>query len=284
MADIGLETPHHIHAFRTSPPLLDGFGFARHIHPFHEIMGVVGGEGVQLFGPQRLPFVVGDVFFLPAGSWHIAGGGESTCCVVLNFYDAAFADAQPGEREARRIVEALTRHAYAGRPRLEVGAATRRRVLAGLAALAEAGEHRQEFGWQCAIKGELLAILGWLARDADLQVAAELRQHADFGGERLRRVTDHIREHLAEPLTVGRLAAVAGLSPSHFHAVFKRRTGLSAIAYLTQVRVETAAELLRGESLPIKEVARRCGFSCLSHFYAVFRRHTGSPPARYARR
>jgi len=282
MSDPGLDTPHHIHAFRSVPPGCRDPAFARHTHPFHEIVTLCRGTAVQLLGPQSFPLTPGELFLLPAGSWHIAGSQQTPCsCIVLNFYDGSFGDVQPGDREARRIVEALTRRSFAGKPRLDVTATTRRQILARLDAMAHAGEHRQELGRQCAIKADLLAILALLAADSRLRLADEVRDHRDPDVERIGRVTVFIRERLSESLPVARLAEVAGLSASHFHTVFKRRTGMTVLGYVTRVRVQAAAELLRTSPLPVKDVARQCGFPCLSHFHAVFRRHTGLPPGQF---
>jgi AraC-like DNA-binding protein len=281
MADPGLDTPHDIHAFRTAPPQRDAPGFARHIHHSHELITLARGTAWQFLGPREQPFATGDLFFLPAGSWHICGSRGPATCVVLNFYDASFTDTLPGDRDARRIVDALSRRALAGAPRLDVTPATRREVLARLAAMVAAGECRDELGRACAIKGELLAILARLAADAALNLASGERVHFDPDRERLERVAAFVRRHLAEPLSVPSLAAVAGISASHFHAVFKRRTGMTFVDYVTRARVQAAADLLRASALPIKEVARQSGFPCLSHFYAVFRRHTGLAPGRF---
>lgn len=282
MPDKGLDTPHHIHAFRATEERRAEREFVRHIHPFHEMIALLRGSAVQLFGRERLPFEPGDVYFLPAKSWHIAGSRSTSCTwIVLNFYDGSFMDLQPGDREGHRIVEALARRALGGRPLLGLAPRTLKTVLACLDTMVEAGAHRQEFGRQCAIKANLLAILAALAVDPRLDLAADVRGRADPDTARIERMAAYVQKHLAEPLSVARLAQVAGLSPSHFHAVCRLRTGVSVIEYVTRVRVQAAADLLRTTCLPIKEVAGRCGFPCLSHFYAVFRRHTGLPPAQF---
>lgn len=51
------------------------------------------------------------------------------------------------------------------------------------------------------------------------------------------KVTEMIRERVAEPVTLTEMAELAGLSRYHFIRVFKKATGLSPHAYLSQARV-----------------------------------------------
>ncbi|MGH2341900.1 AraC family transcriptional regulator [Segnochrobactraceae bacterium EtOH-i3] len=51
----------------------------------------------------------------------------------------------------------------------------------------------------------------------------------------MRRAIDYLRTHFAEPVSVGEVAAVAGLSEYHFMRVFRASTALSVHRYLTQI-------------------------------------------------
>src|SRR5262249_54643144 len=51
-------------------------------------------------------------------------------------------------------------------------------------------------------------------------------------GERLRRVREYIEEHLADPLNLDQIAAVACLSPYHFSRSFKQATGVGPHDYV----------------------------------------------------
>jgi AraC family transcriptional regulator len=100
--------------------------------------------------------------------------------------------------------------------------------------------------------------------------------------ERLRRVTDYMLAHLAEPLGLAELAAVAGLSRHHFATAFRRATGEPPHRFLMLRRVDAAQARLRAGE-PAAAVAYACGFCSQQHFSAVFRSVTGSPPVRWLR-
>jgi AraC family transcriptional regulator len=79
------------------------------------------------------------------------------------------------------------------------------------------------------------------------------------------------------------MAALAGLSVSQFSRQFKTRTGLAPHQYLVQMRVDTACRMLHGATVPIAEVAVRCGFSHQEHLTRVIRAHLKTTPAAIRR-
>jgi AraC-like DNA-binding protein len=97
----------------------------------------------------------------------------------------------------------------------------------------------------------------------------------------LRRARDHIDRHFAEPLDVDRLAAVAGISPSHFVRQFAVAFGETPIRYLTRRRIERAQDLLRHANLTVTEVCTAVGFASLGSFSARFRELVGQTPTGY---
>jgi len=98
---------------------------------------------------------------------------------------------------------------------------------------------------------------------------------------RLRRVLEHVTEHLAAPLSLRDLAGVAGMEVFRFLRAFKGATGLPPHRYVLHARVDRSKELLADRSLSISEVALRTGFATPSHFSTVFRRVTSATPRAY---
>lgn len=96
-------------------------------------------------------------------------------------------------------------------------------------------------------------------------------------------VRELLDARLAEPLPLAELARAAGLSVSHFSRGFKARTGLPPHRYLMRLRVERACRLLRTTTVPISEVAARCGFSHQEHLTRVVRAQLGTTPGALRR-
>ena len=101
---------------------------------------------------------------------------------------------------------------------------------------------------------------------------------------RLRRVTDYIREHLDQPLTLAHLGAVVFMSPYHFARLFQRSTGLPPHRFVVRARIDHAAALLAAPELSIAQISRLVGFRTPSHFATVFHRMMGVTPSEYRAR
>ncbi|WP_217200710.1 helix-turn-helix domain-containing protein [Streptomyces buecherae] len=95
---------------------------------------------------------------------------------------------------------------------------------------------------------------------------------------RLAEVVDFIHAHLARRVTLAELAAVAGVSESHFTRAFKASTGDSPHQYVLQRRLEHARRELVRTDRPIAEIAAEAGFADQSHLTRTMRRHDGATP------
>jgi len=103
------------------------------------------------------------------------------------------------------------------------------------------------------------------------------------GGRWLERVRNEIDARFERPLSVTGLAAEAGVHPAHLSRAFHRRFGSTLLAYIRRARVRAAADLLRGSSLTLADVAAGTGFADQSHLTRVFKEVTGVTPGRYRR-
>ena len=108
--------------------------------------------------------------------------------------------------------------------------------------------------------------------------AARKNEPSPSPGGRLRRVIDHMHEHIDEDLPLDRLAGVSGLSQPQFARVFREATGEPPHRYLVGLRVKRACDLLERSELSVIEVGMRCGFEQPAHFATMFRKITGMSP------
>lgn len=107
------------------------------------------------------------------------------------------------------------------------------------------------------------------------------RPHAD---ERVRRAEELLQQRMQEGLTADDLAALVDMSPRTLVRRFKQATGVLPGAYLQQLRIAAARELLEGSTQSIQAIATRVGYDDQAHFRALFKRVTGVTPADYRRR
>jgi PAS domain S-box-containing protein len=89
------------------------------------------------------------------------------------------------------------------------------------------------------------------------------------------------RNRATEQMTVGELAAAAGLSASQLERALKRSLGLSAKQLMVRMRLEEAINRLRTSDEPVAKIAVGCGYYDQSALTRQFRRVVGIGPAQY---
>lgn len=132
----------------------------------------------------------------------------------------------------------------------------------------------------CGVQEATAHLLSSLVRRHARVGLAGIPHHVDTLA--VRRVTEYLHDHLANPVTLHDLASAAGIGRYELIRAFHRAHGLTPYAYLIQMRIERARQLLARGARPIN-VAQATGFADQSHLTRMFRRLTGVTPARYAR-
>lgn len=94
-------------------------------------------------------------------------------------------------------------------------------------------------------------------------------------------VCDFLKNNFEQRLTLADLAASVNLSPGFFHKVFKSVKGTTPERYLTDIRLNNAANLLKNSSVPPAEIAVLCGFGSQSYFNFVFKKNFSDTPKKY---
>src|ERR1700744_1704060 len=88
----------------------------------------------------------------------------------------------------------------------------------------------------------------------------------------------YIESHLATPLTLDEISAVAGVSRFHMVRAFAAATGFSAIRYVRARRLTEAARALAAGAPDILDVALDAEYGSHEAFTRAFRDHFGVTP------
>ena len=96
----------------------------------------------------------------------------------------------------------------------------------------------------------------------------------------VRRARAFLHAHPEREVSLHGLAREAGLSPFHLARTFTRAVGVPPHAYLVQVRVGLARDLIR-TGTPLAQAAAEAGFADQSHLTRRFKRQFGVTPGSY---
>jgi AraC-like DNA-binding protein len=100
----------------------------------------------------------------------------------------------------------------------------------------------------------------------------------------LRRVREAMEQRLDQKLELTELAALAGVSRSHFARAFKESVGQSPHRYLMMRRIAAAEALIRDTDRRLTDISVDVGCFDQSHFVRLFTRVVGETPGAYRRR
>lgn len=127
------------------------------------------------------------------------------------------------------------------------------------------------------------AIAIYLARNYGVMDEETRSSSPSLPGHKLKQITDWMVAHLAEDVSLERLAAQAELSKFHFQRLFKSALGVSPSRYHLNLRMNHARQLLRETKKSVVEIALEVGYTDPSHFAKLFRREIGLSPSDYRR-
>ncbi len=104
---------------------------------------------------------------------------------------------------------------------------------------------------------------------------------------RISEVVDHVRVSIGTHLQDIKAPDVAedlDFSYSKFRKEFKNYTGMPPGAYIRNIRISQAKELLTNTDMSIKEIAFECGFGNADYFCVAFRKNVGMSATEYRKR
>ena len=247
-----------------------------HSHNYYEILYCHRAEDVEyLIGANRYRIQRGDILYVPPGVSHCpifpetmaAPYERSVIWLSQEFMDMVkkmFPDETLPGRDLMLPVRT---------------AGTRWEFLGTLFRSGVREEEEKRPGWDAAVMGNTLRILGNLKRAYMERSAGTMTAERP---ELLDRVTAYIEGHYAEHITLEKLARQFYVSSSSVSHLFKQKMGVSVYRYITQRRLIAAKDLIR-EGNRLETVGEQVGFGDYSAFYRAFKQEYGISPREFRR-
>lgn len=98
--------------------------------------------------------------------------------------------------------------------------------------------------------------------------------------QQIRRSKAFMERFYTDNIALNDIAKAAFLSRFHYVRIFQRMYGLTPRAYLRDLRISKAKELIK-KGMPITQVCFAIGYESLPTFSSVFKKCTGYSPKEY---
>jgi len=115
-------------------------------------------------------------------------------------------------------------------------------------------------------------------------LAADRRSVGRDAVDPIEATIEHLQAVASTRVSIGELAGMAGLSDSHYAALFRRATGYGVLEYQTRLRMGLARELLDTTGRTISAIAQQVGYPDPLYFSRQFRRIHAMSPSEYRSR
>jgi two-component system response regulator YesN len=99
----------------------------------------------------------------------------------------------------------------------------------------------------------------------------------------VKEIKRYLRAHFQEHISLRELAEQYYLNPSYMSQLFKKETGTSVFAYLTQLRMDMAKIYLTDCTKRVSEIAELVGYESSKQFSQTFKRSFQKTPSEYRR-
>jgi len=116
----------------------------------------------------------------------------------------------------------------------------------------------------------------------DFLVVSDTDKQYSRNQEAVLKAVEFIKQNYHDKdISLQKVAAEVALSHYYFSHIFKDELKITFIEYLTKVRMEASAKLLKNRNLNVNQIAYAVGYQDPNYFSKVFKRHMKTAPIEY---
>lgn len=248
-----------------------------HVHSYFEICYAWQGRGLFRINGVDYPVNAGEVFVAKPDEPHEIISSEDD---PLGIYFWSYTLVPPPSPTEQGDIDALLYAFMDSRRWVQVSPPMQRT----LELLTEEIVQREP-GYAQAIEALVSKLLLDTARAVtDVSPITSDQPEHDANEALVRDMVRYLHDNYTRAIRVRDVAAQVHLSERHTNRLFRQVMGVSIKEYLTNFRLEIAAQLLLNRQSSVTEVAFATGYHDVRYFITLFRQHTGFTPAAFQRR
>lgn len=111
-------------------------------------------------------------------------------------------------------------------------------------------------------------------------VKCSRRENTTFNSS-INKALKYINENIEDDLSLQKVAEQVSLSPTYFHASFKRAVGKTLREYVEDIRIKKSINLMLTTEMTLAQIAYSSGFSSQSYFSSLFKHKMDCTPRAY---
>lgn len=255
ITDIGYY-PKALHHFRERKEPINQFIF----------IYCIEGTGWFRIGEQMSTVTGNQYFILPAGIPHAYGSDENNPWTIYWIhFKGKLASYFAGQ--AARPIEI--------RPSVQSRISNRNNLFEEIFRTLEMGYSHENLQYACSAFQYYLGTLRYL------QQYREAASNDSNTSDIVTAAIHFMKENLEKRLTLSDLAVHTGYSPSHFSALFSKRTGYAPLTYFNQLKIQQACHLLDFTDMKVNQICFKIGIEDTYYFSRLFRKVMGMSPREY---
>lgn len=255
ITDIGYY-PKALHHFRERKEPINQFIF----------IYCIEGTGWFRIGEQMSTVTGNQYFILPAGIPHAYGSDENNPWTIYWIhFKGKLASYFAGQ--AARPIEI--------RPSVQSRISNRNNLFEEIFRTLEMGYSHENLQYACSAFQYYLGTLRYL------QQYREAANNDSNTSDIVTAAIHFMKENLEKRLTLSDLAVHTGYSPSHFSALFSKRTGYAPLTYFNQLKIQQACHLLDFTDMKVNQICFKIGIEDTYYFSRLFRKVMGMSPREY---
>jgi len=267
----------HEHSFITRELQLPEDYAKIHSHKNFELNLITSGSGRRIVGNNISSFETGDLVLLGPDlphCWEILehDGENPPSCIVIHFYENIISSDFFNIPELETIVDLLNK---AGSGLFFKGS--------------KVGKVKESLKQLVNLHGlpsyiELLKVFNILLEIDDRETLSHTSDYPPSFTKNLDQINsiyEYVFMNIQEGVKLEAAAAILNMAPGSFCRYFKKKTGLTFMQYVKEVRIGLAAKMLAETEKPVSQICFECGYNNLANFNFYFKNIMGETPSEY---